>query len=378
MRYKKIVCLLLAAVLLFSILPAVAATSSDVYFTMVNSNAPDALQESTMPIHRDGMFYVPLSVLLRLGVSSMRPPNEVRLFATGNQRTYIHVDLETGTATTNAGADIAAMPIQRFGTFFFPMGSANGASPLAAFFGISFRLIPSEPVPTVRLYQQIGPLTHNAVRQNGEVLFGFVDRYNAFTGGNAPSAPPNNDSNDILPPQLGGGMTYQTQAPEAEPDASQDPVSLGFVGLREETEELLDALHASQIPAGFFLTAEDVLTHPDLVRRLHGEGHMVGIFLGADAKADYAAASRALFDAARLRTVLVTSEEEESLRVAKDLGLIVHEAPIRRELSPNGATGFAGHLLVHSDSTDGSPLLTLPDLIRSGAYRVVRFVHVIF
>jgi len=362
--------------LLFTALPVATAATSGVYFTMVNSSAPDALQESTMPINRGGTIYVPLSVLLRLGVSSMRPPNEVRLFATGDQSTYIHVDLEAGTAVTNAGISIVAQPIRRFGTFFFPIGSASGASPLATFFNINFRLIPSEPAPTARIYQQIGPLTHNAVQQNGEILFGFVDRYNAFTGGNTQQTPPNNGGSSAQPPQIGGGMIYQ--ATEAEPDTSQIPVSLSFVGLREETEELLDALYATQIPAGFFLTAEDVLTHPDLVRRLHGEGHMVGVFLGEDAKTSYAETSRALFDAARLRTVLVTAEEEETLREAEDLGLIVHKTPIRREISPNGTTGLAGDLLVHSDSSESTPLETLPSLIRSGTYRVVRFVHVIF
>lgn len=376
MRCKKITCILLVILLLFTALPVATAATSGVYFTMVNSSAPDALQESTMPINRGGTIYVPLSVLLRLGVSSMRPPNEVRLFATGDQSTYIHVDLEAGTAVTNAGISIVAQPIRRFGTFFFPIGSASGASPLATFFNINFRLIPSEPAPTARIYQQIGPLTHNAVQQNGEILFGFVDRYNAFTGGNTQQTPPNNGGSSAQPPQIGGGMIYQ--ATEAEPDTSQIPVSLSFVGLREETEELLDALYATQIPAGFFLTAEDVLTHPDLVRRLHGEGHMVGVFLGEDAKTSYAETSRALFDAARLRTVLVTAEEEETLREAEDLGLIVHKTPIRREISPNGTTGLAGDLLVHSDSSESTPLETLPSLIRSGTYRVVRFVHVIF
>jgi len=366
MRFKKITCLLLTLLLLLAAFPGATATGG-VYFTMVNSNAPDALQETTMPINRGGMIYVPLSVLLRLGVSSMRPPNEVRLFLTGDQSTYIHVDLEAGTAVTSTGASISAQPISRFGTFFFPVGSTSGASPLARFFDINFRLIPSEPAPTARVYQQIGLLTHNAVQQNGETLFGFTDRYNSFTGG----------SSGTLPPQVGGGVMYQPAIAE-EPQAPQAPVSLSFVGLWEEADYLLDELYEAQIPAGFFLTAEDVLTHPDLVRRLHGEGHMVGIFLDEDAKSDYAEASRALFDAARLRTVLVTAEEEETRRAAEELGLIVHETPIRRTFSPGGATGLAGDLLLHSDSAEIPSLQTLPRLIRAGTYRVVRFMHVIF
>jgi len=367
MRCKQITCLLLALLLLLAIVPK-ATASGGVYFTMVNSNAPDTLQESTMPINRNGTFYVPLSVLLRVGVSSMRPPGEVRLFTTGNVETYIHVDLEAGTAVTSDGNPISAQPIRRSGTFFFPVGSSSGASALSSFFGINFRLIPSEPAPTVRLYQNLGILSHNAVLQNGDTLFGLTDRYTSFTGNPPQSSPPNSDAG-TQPPQ-----TDSAAAPEAPPA----PVSLSFIGLGEETAELLDELYTSDIPAGFFLTAEDVLAHPDLVRRLHGEGHTVGIFLGEDAKVDYAEASRALFDAARLRTVLVTAEDEETLRDAEGLGLIVHETPIRRQLSPSGTNGLAGDLLLPSDNAEGPALPTLPGLIRSGAYQVVRFIHVIF
>jgi len=331
---------------------------------MVNSNAPDTLQEGTMPVNQGGTIFVPVAVLGRLGVSSMRPPGEVTLFSSGNVSHYIHIDLEAGTAVTSAGNPISAQPIQRSGTLFFPVGSSGGgASALASFFGISFRLIQSEPAPTVRLYQQIGTLSHNAVLQNGETLFGLTQRYNSFTGADAqaPSAPP----------QTGG------EGSETAPPPPAVPVSLSFVGLSEETEGLLDALYTAQIPAGFFLTAEDALTHPDLVRRLHGEGHQVGIFLGEDAKTDYAEASAALFDAARLRTVLVAAEDAETQQDAEALGLIVHETPLRRQIS-TGVGAFGGDLLLDSYSVGMETLQTLPAMIRNGAFLVVRFMHAIF
>ena len=363
MRCKRILSLCLGALLLLVLLPVTTA-SGGVYFTMVNSNAPDTLQESTMPVNRGGTIYVPLSVLGRLGVSSMRLPGEVTLFSSGNVAHYIHIDLEAGTAVTSAGNAISAQPVHRSGTMFFPVGSGSGASGLSSFFGINFRLIQSEPAPTARLYQQIGALSHNAVLQNGEVLFGLTQRYNTFVGTDA-QAPP-------APPQSGGDEPAAATPPPAV------PVSLSFVGLSEETGALLDALYAEQIPAGFFLTAEDALTHPDLVRRLHGEGHQVGIFLGEDAKTDYAEASAALFDAARLRTVLVAAEDAETQQEAEALGLIVYETPLRREISTSGANVPGGNLLLDSESVGMETLRNLPGVIRGGAFRVVRFVHAIF
>jgi len=358
--------LCLAVLLLLALLPVTTATAG-IYFTMVNSNAPDTLQESTMPINRGGTIYVPISVLGRLGVSSMRPPGEVTLFSSGNAAHYIHIDLEAGTAVTSAGNAISAQPVLRSGTLFFPVGSSGGASGLASFFGINFRLIQSEPAPTVRLYQQIGALSHNAVLQNGETFFGLTQRYNAFTGADVPAPP----ATPNPPPPADEGEALATPLPEV-------PVSLSFVGLSEETGELLDALYTARIPAGFFLTAEDALTHPDLVRRIHGEGHQVGIFLGEDAKTDYAEATVALFDAARLRTVLVTAEDEETQQEAEALGLIVYETPLRREISTNGANIPGGNLLLDSYSVGIGTLQILPGLIRSGAFRVVHFVHAIF
>ena len=363
MRWKRFVSVLLVAILLLTIAP-MGMASAGVYFTMINSNAPEALQSATMPVNQGGTIFVPLSVLNRLGVSSVRHPQEVRLFASHNHEIYVQVDLEAGTAITSEGVSISAQPIHRYGTLFFPVGSAGGANALASFFGFNFRLIHSDPAPTVRLYNQgVGVLTHNAVQQNGDVLFGLTGQYNSFTGADLPVPTP--------PP---GG---ETAPPPAEEEAPQQPVSLSFTGLTEETAGLLDALSTAGIPAGFFVTAEDVLTHPDLVRRLHGEGHQVGIFLGEDPEADYAAASAALFEAARLRTVVVTAEWEETRREAAELGLIVHETPVRHWIPTYGGS-LAGDLLLHGGSVPSQTLQLLPGLVRGGAYRVVRFAHVIF
>ena len=367
MKFKRSFCLLIAALLLITAVPLTTASGA-VFFTMINSNAPETLQASTMPFTRSGRVYVPMSALGRLGVVSMVQPRAVRLSLSHDTDIYVHFDLDEGTAITNTGASMSVSPVYRFGTFFFPVGTTGSATGvLPAHFGVSFHIIHCEPAPIVRLYNQsVGSLTHDALLQNGAHLFSLQVRYNAFVGADDPPAPP-------IPPTGGNPPVVDDT-----PDQPQAPVSLSFVGLTENTATLLDELRQSGIPAGFFLTAECALNHSDLVRRIHGEGHQVGIFLTEDAETAYLEASAALFAAARLRTVLVAAETPEIAQEAETLGLIVYDTPVRRYFYPNGTTGLAGNLLLDKESVGTYTLNALPRLIRSGTYHVIRLVNVIF
>jgi len=380
---KRFACLILAALMLITAVPIVSAASSEVYFTMINSNSPEPLQANTMPFLRGGNIYVPLSTLGRLGLISMRHPREVRLFVSGNTREYIHFYLENNTARTSEGDSISAMPVYRFGTFFFPVGTTDSVnSAIVCFFDINFQLINAEPAPIVRLYNQApGTLTHAALQRNGNNLFGLTLRYNTFVGTEEPPPPPTTPPQQPQPPADNNNPPSEPPAEDdspAVPTAPPVPVSLSFVGLTSASDSLLDALYMTQISAGFFLTAEDALTHPDLIRRLHGEGHQVGIFLEQDADREYAEASAALFDAARLRTVLVAAQTEEAAAGAADLGLIVYDAQVRHQFSVSETEGIAGNLLLDSNSAAAYALSALPAFIRGGAHRVVRFINAIF
>ena len=372
MTRKRLICLFLAALLLLTLVP-VASASVDVYFTMVNSNAPDTLQAGTMPVVRSGNVYVPGSVLRRLGVSSIQESDTLWLTLVSDTSVYIQFDLSAGTATTSAGGSISATPMSRSGGFFFPIGTTGSArGSVASHFGINFQFIQTEPAPTVRLYNTaVGTLSHNAVLRNGELLFDLTARYNAYlgipSGGGDIGTPP-------LPPDTPGHTPPGGPTEPEDPTAPLGPVSLSFVGLSQETGALLDALRLTRIPAGFFVTAEDALNHPDLIRRLHGEGHQVGIFLTTDAEAEYHAASEVLFEVARLRTVLVAARTWDVARDAYDLGLVVFESNLRQ--MPSGATldRLTGNLLLDNVGGNAHALAALPAVIRGNALRVVSFV----
>jgi len=354
MARKRLVCLLLVVVLLLTLAPLAAGS---VYFTMVNSQAPDALWAGTMPVVRNGNIYVPQSVLSRFGVSVAREGDELTL---SNGTVYIRFDLEAGTNVTSDGGSLGVLPMARHGTWFFPVGTTGSArGPLASFFGFQFRVVQTEPAPTVRLYTSVGNISHSALVNEGEILFGLQARYDTFMG------------------RITGGETGgATVGDPATPTPAPGPVSLNFVGLSAETGVLLDAFSRSRISAGFFVTAEDVLEHPDVVRRLHGEGHQIGVFLSGNAAEAYRAASSALFEVARVRTVVVAVESRDMVPDVTELGLVLFYPQIRPMPSGAALENLNGNLLIR-DTGNAHALSTLPGAARNNAQRVIGVVSLL-
>lgn len=391
---RRLISLILAIFLLLSLAPA-ASAAPGVYFTMINTDAPETLDSRTMPLNRNGTMYVPLTTLGRLGIVATHGDNSVRLSLSRDAGVFVHFDLAEGSNVTQRGDSLAVAPLSRFGTFFFPVGGTT-TGPLMAHFGANYRLLSTDPAPIVRLYNEsLGLLTHNALLNNADTAYGLTARLEAFLGhqqtgetGSAtvslPPTPPGNGDNDNGDgdgnngnepngPEEPGSETPQTQP------APPINVSVSFVGLGADTEDLLDTLYRAGIPAGFFVTAEDIKGHPDLVRRLHGEGHLLGIHLREYAEEEFIAASEALFAAARLRTVLVVAEDEAVAREADDLGVIVYGADIIREFNGGAALeSISGDLLLDSDTANPYALTALASLLRSSGYRVSRVIHSIF
>ena len=392
MTCKRLLCLLLAALLVLSFAP-VASASSGVYFTMINSEEPADLETGTMPFVRNGTIYVPQSTLEQLEIIFAHVSGALHLVHAWDAEVYVIFDLESGENVTGDGGPLPIAPLSRFGTFFFPVGNtASVAGPLASYFGINLQIIETEPAPTVRLYNgPLGRLSHNVILRNGDLLFGLTERYAAFTGnavgetGSAtvvapetPNAPPSDTENG---PGTGGAPdtgTAPDQDGQTPPVLPSGPVSISFVGLSAQTDTLLDALRQARISAGFFVTAEDALAHPDLVRRLHGEGHQLGIFLTETAEQEYRAASEALFEVARLRTVFVATTSPGVAQAAEAMGLLVFDSDLRQMTGGAALESLTGDLLLDSANGNAYALAALPEVLRNNALRVVSFVRSLF
>ena len=119
-------------------------------------------------------------------------------------------------------------------------------------------------------------------------------------------------------------------------------IYLSFLG--SPTGYLLNLLKNYDISAAFFLTGEDILTHPDIVRRIVGEGHMVGIYCADGSLQSLTTASDLLFEAAHVRTVLVTAGENTSpqfLQRCQETGLVPVQYDINAILGGNGISNAA-------------------------------------
>ena len=152
-----------------------------------------------------------------------------------------------------------------------------------------------------------------------------LDDYNKAKATPTPTAAPNPTPTPTPTP---------TRTPQAgstaPPDHSNVKVYLSFFGLDPElTPRILTALQLRSTPAAFFVSADEIAAYPDLIRRISGSGHMLGLICGEELESDYSAASALLFDAAHTSAFMVareltfnTGEEAEA-----ESGLIIYCAP---------------------------------------------------
>ena len=105
----------------------------------------------------------------------------------------------------------------------------------------------------------------------------------------------------------------------------------------------------------------------------------MGIFLSDAAEKEYRAASEALFEAARLWTVLVAAGSREVAQDAYHLGLVVFDSNVRQIPSGAALETLSGDLLL-DNSAPGSAfaLAAIPGELRGSTFRVVSFVRSLF
>lgn len=78
--------------------------------------------------------------------------------------------------------------------------------------------------------------------------------------------------------EVSGNAKNSVCEAEQLPDAELKKIALTFDDGPHfrYTEELLDGLKTRDVPATFFVTGEHAALHPDIIRRIHEEGHLIG------------------------------------------------------------------------------------------------------
>lgn len=311
MRHRFLAVILIV-VLLIAAVPQYTQAASDVCFVSINDTLPDSIPFAYVS---NSVTYIPSSALSSFRIYFLYDSNisTVLVYTSAQQVT---IDMIKGVATDKDGVEYAATAIYRNGQVYVP------AQFICSMFGLNASYI--EGVG----YGDICRITDGSEMLGDELFLSAATnqmrtRYNAYMASIAPSPTP----------------SYTPPEPDVTDPTTHDDVTvyLAFTGL--PTSYLLNLLKNYRITAAFFLTAADIAAQPETVRRIVGEGHNVGIYCPDGTLREFDATAELLFEAAHVRTVLVSAGEAYTAAFSQECegkGLV----PIQFDL--NGLNGGQG------------------------------------
>lgn len=259
---KRLIALFCAAVLCLSMVPAQAINAGDVYFTSVN-NTLCPLTMDTMPAWVNGVLYVPATVFdntvtganLGMYCSQSSTNNTVTLYSL---RRMLVFDLSRGVAYDHhSGENLPYRAVNRNGRIYLPVEM------VCDFFGL-------EDTYHYTRYGYLVRIKSDAAWQNDA---DFID---------AASVLMSNALQEIMSQQ----QTPVTPLPPVEQEPEEQPqqpknraqICLGFrCETGEGLERILDRLDRESVRGIFFVDAKILTMRDDLIRRIVGSGHGIGL-----------------------------------------------------------------------------------------------------
>lgn len=280
--------------------------TANLSFVAVNDTVPMTLTSDALPFYSGGILYVPYTAFNAANIGFFPSYNvndkNLTLF---NRNSRLVFDLSTGTVTNEDKETLSAAAIVRGSMVFLP-----------AEFCANYFYVNVSNLTSLGGYQIIRFTNGNQVYddslfiEKAENLIAY--RVSQHLEAETPSTPdvPSTPSTPTTP------TTPDTDAPEEEPEEEPIEISLAITGA-DAMESALETLVLRDVPAVFFLTAEEIAANGDLVRQIVSSGYKVGLTAGADENADEAlrAANDALDIAVHQKSLLVllpqvmTSEE---------------------------------------------------------------------
>jgi len=154
--------------------------------------------------------------------------------------------------------------------------------------------------------------------------------------------------------------------------------------------DLLDIQATSGYHACFFLDRAGITGNPDLIRRISGSGHTIGIWLYEGTYDEYLETSEVLYEAAKVKTVIISAGEadEHALEAAAANGLIFWESAqslVDYNTQPVAAitatipqeSGARMNLLFSCTENAASILPGVYSFLRANEYSVVRITETV-
>ena len=342
---KRIIALLCAAVLCLSMVPVQAINAGDVYFAAVNDYLVP-LTMDTMPTWVNGMLYVPAAVFdsavtgANLGVycNQSSTNNTITLYSL---RRMLVFDMSRGVAYDyHSGEHLPSRAINRNGRIYLPVEM------VCDFFGL-------EDTYNYTRYGYLVRIKSEAAWLNDA---DFMD---------AASGPMSGALQEILRQQ-------QTKPQDPPPPVQQEPVveqpepknrAQLCLGFRCETgeglERILDRLDREGIRGMFFVAAELLTQRDDLIRRIVGSGHGIGLL--AEEGSELAQLNRVLAHVVHTAATAALVPDGQ-LQALEQEGWVCWKQTVsglRRE--KEGSAAYAQRILRTLSSRRGTVYLTLDD-----------------
>ena len=241
MKGKRIFCLLLSALLLFSLAPGAARADTTVYFTAVNDQLL-SLSDDTMPFWSGGRLYLSSTAISGsdLGVfySRSRDKQTVVVYRQGSALTF---DLSSGAVNDQNGRQYGGSAIVRGDVVFLPIEL------LTQFFALDYSYTRISYGYLVRIKSDTVVLSDAK----------FID---------AAAAPMAQRYNEYIKSHSGGLTPGDTPRPSVDSDTDRVYLTLPVTDAALSLE-LLSSLEDASAKATFLFTEKQLADSGDLLRR---------------------------------------------------------------------------------------------------------------
>ncbi len=285
MKTKLTAAMLAILLLVATVLPpnTASADATGICFVAINDNF---LELSTMPSFVGGSVYLPASVFKNFGITYnyFESDNTALLYNTSKQ---VFFNLNTGESYDSYDTYFPASATVSGGQVCFP------AYWTCSYFGLSFSYIQGKGYGDVARVKNGTEILADDMFLSAASYF-MRDKYseylNSINGAQDPAVP-ENDINDA------------------------QRVYLAVLGLPDEKQ--LNTLQKAGGHGCFFLTEDEILSNPDLVRRISGSGHNIGLYCEAVSSSECDTAVSALFSVAQIRPVAISFSTEPGDKIVK-------------------------------------------------------------
>lgn len=273
---KRICSALLSVMLCFIIFQPQPVRAADIYFTSINDNLLPLTADS-MPLWSNGLLYVPYNVFdrnatgLNIDVNSSysRTENAVRIY---NLKGMLTFNITTGECWDEfSGKEYYGRAILRNGKPYVSVRT------VCEMFGLTYSYLTIDQGYLVRIKSDSVILSDARFVDAAQNLINR--RLQEYKQSIAPPPPPVTPEVEKPQPQ---------PQPDVEPEQTVHPKVDTYLAFACENtagmKKILNALQGENNLAVFFMTPELLNQEGDLVRRLLGEGHSVGVWAKGENK----------------------------------------------------------------------------------------------